>query len=226
MTVGTIMLAAPLGCWLLAAPKGRVRPVIAAVLAAATLVAAAGMLNRLPQQVRWTSLVGAGFVLAVVPLVGLALVWPVHKGESGDRRGFAAAWMVGCALLIGAATWLFGSFLRDNGRPAEIPAASEMAPLPAGLLITSERSGCGTGSADFCEHDLLVGGASGQHPAQVLDQVRGHLTATGWPLTPNGQGGWTACRTHGSLLDAYEVCVHLTGTDSGATVTLGTTDTW
>ncbi|MFG2696103.1 hypothetical protein [Kitasatospora sp. NPDC048407] len=226
MTVGIIILAVPLGCWLLAAPKGWARPVIAAVLAAATLTAAAGMLNWLPQQVRWTGLVGAGCVLAVLPLVGLALVWPVHKGESGDRRGFAAALMVGCALLMGAASWLFGSFLHDNGRPAEIPAASELAPLPAGLLITSERSGCGSGSADFCEHDLDVGGTSGQNSGQVLDQVRGHLTASGWPLATDSRGGWSACRTHGSLLDAYQVCVSVAGTDTGAAVTLGTTSKW
>ncbi|WP_404868614.1 hypothetical protein ACI1MP_11600 [Kitasatospora griseola] len=121
MGIEMVILAAPLACWLFAAPKGRVRPVIAAVLAAAALVAAAGVLDRLPQQVRWTGLVGVGCALAVVPLVGLALVRPVRNGERGERRGIVTALLIGCTLLTGTASWLFGSCTTTAGPPGSRP---------------------------------------------------------------------------------------------------------
>ncbi len=69
-------------------------------------------------------------------------------------------------------------------------------------------------------------GAAGQGPARVLDDLRGHLAASGWPLDQDAQGVWTACRTRGVLLDSHEVCVHLTGTNGGVAVNLDTTDGW
>jgi len=221
-----ILLFVPLGCWLLAARPGRARPTIAAVLAAAALTAVAALLDELPRQVHWTALIAAGCVLAVTPLIGLALVWPVHHGESGDRRGAAAALSVGCALLAGAATYLFGLALDVNGPPSRVPAASELTALPAGLHITAERSGCGGGSTNYCERELTVTGAPGQDPAQLLDQLREQLAAAGWPLTPNDSDGWKACRTSGILLDADELCVYLTGTETDVKIDLATSDSW
>ncbi|MFJ5228976.1 hypothetical protein ACIQBJ_03655 [Kitasatospora sp. NPDC088391] len=204
----------PLVCWLLAAPPGRVRLVIAAVLGAAAAAAYGSVLDVLPDGVRWTALVAAGGTAVAALLLGLLLVWPVHRGEHGERRGTGAALSVGCALLLGTATWFGGGLLASFGAPLRVPAAAEVAPLPDGLRITADRdTECGGGSTTYCIRELTVDG-----PPDTPDRLRAHLTATGWPLARD-RDGWHACRRTGALLDVRTVCLDLP-TTAGPAVTL------
>ncbi|MFJ1758179.1 hypothetical protein [Kitasatospora sp. NPDC088134] len=205
----------PSVCWLLTAPPGRVRPVVAAVLAAAAAVAYGSELGVLPDGVHWTALVAAGGTAVVTLLLGLVLVWPVHRGEHGERRLTGAALSITCVLVLGVVTLFGGGLLSAFGAPLRVPAAAEVAPLPDGLRITADRdTGCGGGSTTYCIRELTVDG-----PPDTADRLRTHLTATGWPLTQDS-GGWNACRRTGALLDVRTVCLDLATTASGTAVTL------
>ncbi|MFD7643727.1 hypothetical protein ACFV4P_24080 [Kitasatospora sp. NPDC059795] len=221
-----ILVLMPLACWLFAAPPGRVRTTVAAVLMALVLFTGATALGLLPFELRLTSLVLGLFLLAAVPLVGLVLAWPVHTGKGGRRRAFAATWTMAYTLLAGGGSAAYGLVLLVSGPPARVPPASALPAMPAGLRVATDRDGgCDRGSVVHCHRELTVAGAPDQDTTRVLDRLRGQLTSSGWPLTHHEEGPWVGCRTHGLLLDAHQVCATLTVTGSTATISLSATDT-
>ncbi|MFD7643728.1 hypothetical protein ACFV4P_24085 [Kitasatospora sp. NPDC059795] len=222
-----ILVMVPLALWLLAAPPGRVRTRIAAVLATAALFTWAAMEGWLPVGITATAALAGWCVLAAAPAVGLKLAWPVHKGKGGGRRAFVAAWMTAFSLLAGAATCLFGVLLLGNGPSARVPDASELPAMPAGLHISADHdNGCGGNSSFYCSRTLTVVGASDQDATQLVERLRAQLASSDWKVVRRDGGSWLACRSIGVLLDTDELCAELSVTDGAVTVDLSTSDSW
>ncbi|MGW4383413.1 hypothetical protein [Kitasatospora sp. NPDC004531] len=227
MVLQMIVFLVPLALWLAAAPPGRVRTTVAAVLVAGALLAGAAAQEWLPVGISNTAGLLGWCVLAAAPLVGLKLAGPLRTGKGGGRRFFVAAWMAGLSVLVGGATCVYGLLLLGNGPRARVPDASVLPTMPAGLRITTDRdNGCGGNSSWYCSRILVVTGAPDQDAAQVLDRLRGRLTAADWPMAQRDPGVWTGCRTRGLLLDADEVCASLTLSGGAVTVDLSTGDSW
>ncbi|MEV0714906.1 hypothetical protein [Asanoa sp. NPDC050611] len=129
-----------------------------------------------------------GYLIVGCAIVAAALWLDRHRNPI-TRLGLALLG-VGCAAIVALPT--VGN--------ASTPARDALLPLPKGVVIVAEDSGCESGGS--CERGFQLTGTDPQATVRLLTR---HLEDRGWRIGDEHQG--KACRRLGYLANPYRACV-------------------
>ncbi|MGW4246906.1 hypothetical protein [Nocardia sp. NPDC004722] len=210
-----VLFLGPVVCWAVTAETVRGRVVGVAILLAMQGVLVLVAVGVIARDIQVTVAVVLLVLIVVVLLAAPVVEARFARDEDEPGRIGKARIMIGYlltggyCLIVGLVLLITLAFVPLVGRPARVPPADAILPLPEGLSLRGTTDeGCSDGSTNEClRRFTLVGTGT---PEDVGTRVREHLKATygcTFPFSPSAathDNSWSGdCAMHGWGLDKY-----------------------